>query len=148
MGLIIQWTYNYIFKYFLVPAFILMLFGKPRSLINLFDKILKAKTLKNLSVGNIITFIVMFILIFSFLKINKINSLLESSGSTFNDYVTEKIREAHLYERNCYMFFTFLIIIIVLYRLTSIYKKYWLYRDAYEEYINKVAPSPVDKKNN
>jgi hypothetical protein len=147
MGLIIQWTYNYIFKYFLVPAFILMLFGKPRFLINIFDRILKAKTVKNMSVGNIITFVVLFVLVFSFIKINKINSLLETAGSTVTEYITEKIREAHLYERNCYMYLTFFVMIIILYRLTSIYKKYWLYRDAYENHVNKVAPN-AEKKNN
>jgi hypothetical protein len=125
-----------------------MLFGKPRSLINLFDKILKTKTVKNLSIGNLLSCTAIFFITFTLIKINKVNSLLESAGSTINDYVTEKIREAHLYERNCYMFLTFLIIIIVLYRLTSIYKKYWLYKDAYEKHINKnVAPAAEKKKN-
>jgi hypothetical protein len=136
MGLIIQIAYK-IFLYLFTPAFILMLFGKPRFLITNVGKILNKKLFTNdLSILKIVVSFSIYIIGYSLYKINGINTLLNKYGLD-NNYIQEKIREKHLYERNSYMFTTIMIMIIVINKLSDLYSIYWPLSDAFKNEIDK-----------
>jgi hypothetical protein len=55
---------------------------------------------------------------------------LEQNKSNTNiHYIDEKLREAHLFERNTYMFFTLIILMIVVEKFCHSYFKLWALED-------------------
>ncbi len=66
-------------------------------------------------------------------KVVNIISSDESSHSSLNSHLLdEKLREAHLFERNAYMFFTFMIIMIIVEKFCHSYFKLWNLQDELE----------------
>jgi hypothetical protein len=129
---ITQFIYNYIFIYFCLPAFILMLFGKPRFLIKAVKKIFQIELPRiRYSFG---TLLVVFCLVWvavSYYKKTALDGLLSGLKLSAENEVfySEKTREAHLHQRNGFMYFTFFIMIIILKKLCNSYEKLWKSED-------------------
>jgi hypothetical protein len=140
MAIFTEFMYNYVFIYFCLPAFVLMLFGRPRFLVRKVRNILDIKLPKiGFSIGTILMFACIVIVATSYLKKNSTEKQIAEIKSTVENetYYNEKLREAHLSERNCYMYFTFTIMILVLQRMCGSYEKLWELEDKYYTAIKK-----------
>ena len=131
---ITQFIYNYIFIYFCIPASILMLFGKPRFLIKAVKKVFQIQIPRTkYTVGTVLIVICAIVVGISFFKKRSLDELLtQLKLSNDNEQLyNEKLREAHLQQRNGFMYFTFIIMILVLKKLCNSYEKLWRSQDEY-----------------
>jgi hypothetical protein len=135
MGLLIQAVYAAIFKFFCVPVFVLMLIGRPRFLINWVHKFINAKEpLFKLRFFRFIFFLCCITVVWSYYRkyeLEKLVAQIGSEGKTNMNvhFIDEKLREAHLFERNTYMFFTFIVIMIIVEKFCHSYFKLWALED-------------------
>ena len=136
MGIFYQAAYSGVFKYFCLPVFFLMLIGRPRFLINLVHKLISIRDpFLQLRIFRFTFVICLITTIWSYYRKVTLEHLVEeiSKGSekgTNMLYIDEKIREAHLHERNTYMFFTIIIMMIVVEKFCHSYFKLWALEDA------------------
>jgi hypothetical protein len=139
MGVVTQFIFNYIYLYFCVPAFILMLFGRPRFLVKAIKKIFQIPLpIVNINIGTALMGFCMINVLLSYYKKYQSDELLAKLTLSIHneELYNEKIREAHLYERNCFMYFTFTIMILVLKRLCGSYEKLWTAQDGYNKTVS------------
>jgi hypothetical protein len=78
------------------------------------------------------------------------NNESKQSSTSFH-FLDEKLREAHLFERNAYMFFTFMILMVIVEKFCHSYFKLWNLQDeliiAKAKELNKQPPKdPKSKK--
>ncbi len=134
-----QAIYTSIFKFFCLPVFILMIIGKPRFLINLVHKFIEFKDpIFKLKIFRFIFFLCCLTVGWSFYRKRALESIVDqlvneqaTRGAPSNvHFIDEKLREAHLHERNCYMFLTFIVLMAVVEKFCHIYFKLWSVQDA------------------
>lgn len=137
MGLLLQAIYSGLFKYFCIPIFILMLIGRPRflinwthKLINLREPFMKVKIFRGAFLLCLLT------VVWSYYRKWSLEKLVQdiANGETKHPshsyhFLDEKLREAHLFERNAYMFFTFMILMIIVEKFCHSYFKLWNLQD-------------------
>jgi hypothetical protein len=134
MGVITQFIFNYVYLYFCIPAFLLMLFGRPRFLVKAIRKVFEISVPRvRLSIGTVLMGFCMMNVLLSYYKKHVTDEVLSNLILTVDTegIYNERIREAHLYERNCFMYFTFTIMILVLQRMCGSYDKLWVAQDEY-----------------
>lgn len=155
MGLFLQAVYVYAFNYFCIPLFIIVLIGKPRFLINLVHKLIEIKEpFKKIKIFRFILGLCLVSVIWSLYCKKKAEHLIDQIfASSFHDpnvansyFIDEKIREAHLFERNAYMFSTFFVIILVIDNICHCYLKLWHKDDKFKELQAVEAEYTINKK--
>jgi hypothetical protein len=133
MGLILHWVYNF-FKFVAMPLFFLMIIGKPRFLINFVHKLLDIKEpISKVKVFRFILLLNTCICIYSFYRKWELTNLVNEMHLKYNKdpsaanmhFMDEKTREANMFERNCYMFFTIIVIIVILEKFCHSYFSLW-----------------------
>jgi hypothetical protein len=132
MGIVTQFLYNYFFLYFCIPAFLLMLFGRPRFLIKGVKKVLHFNMPRiRIRFGSCLMAFCMINVILSYYKKVEVDNLILQIKLTVDTegFHNEKVREAQLAERNCYMYFTFAVMLMVLQKLCGSYSKLWQSED-------------------
>jgi hypothetical protein len=160
MARILQLVYTNFFLYFIVPLFILVLIGKPAFLIRVLRKILHFREpIKDIKVFNFIAGSCAIIMAWNFYSLYRINETLKHfeissredhghhhHGGKHSSFVDEKTKEAHLCERNAFIFLTFVIMIIVLDKFTDAYQKLWNIEAYKKNILDKSAKLAEDKK--
>ena len=137
MGLLLQTIYTALFKYFCIPIFILMLIGRPRFLIVWIHKFINLREpFMKVRISRGACLICLFTVVWSYFRkwsleklVDSIASDESSRSSTSSQIIDEKLREAHLFERNAYMFFTFMILMIIVEKFCHSYFKLWNLQD-------------------
>ncbi len=162
MSAILHFLYNYIFNLILIPLFVLTMIGWPRFLIRIIYKITNLKIPyyniplffggKVVSLlGSVWCFVIKYRLDLKVLKLSEKYEVGERKNQ-----IAEKMREARFYERNCYMFFTIFIMMVVIKKFCYNYFKYWKlekkYANMQKEKLNtenaQNPPKDVDNKKN
>ena len=153
MGLLLHVAYNGIFKFFCLPVFILMLFGKPKFLIRWVNKFINSKFIfLNVSIFWVTLILCSITALWSFYRKHSLEQMVhdlstKSSGTVANiHYIDEKLREAHLFERNTYMFGTFIVMMIIVDRFCLSYFKLWEEEDALERKKKELKGESVPKE--
>ncbi len=158
MGLIIQAIYSGIFKFFCLPVFLLMLIGRPRFLISFVHKFIEFREpFSKLKLFRFIFFLCCLTVGWSYYRkwalekvIDKLVNDQARTGVASNvHFIDENLREAHLYERNCYMFFTFIVLMGVVEKFCHSYFKLWTLEDKINEkkkYNSEVKPAGEGKQ--
>ena len=165
MALLIQAVYSIIFKYFCVPVFLLMLVGRPRFLIGWVHKLINAREpFFKLRLFRFTFFLCCLTVVYSYFKKYELENIVENlskeqaKGAGNIHYIDEKLREAHLFERNTYMFFTFIVIMIIVEKFCHSYFKLWALEDqvknakvqgenSKQESNKEVLPESAEKSN-
>lgn len=138
MGLLLQAIYTGIFKYVCIPIFVLMLIGRPRFLISWVHKLINMREpFFKLKLFRFIFFLCCCTVVWSYYRkwhlenvVAKLRAEDTKTGAMANmHFIDEKLREAHLFERNTYMFFTFIILMIVVEKFCHSYFKLWKLED-------------------
>lgn len=139
MGLILQVVYSYIFNFFCLPVFVLMLIGRPKFLVRAVHQILQfQEPIKKLKIFRIILYLCITVVVYSYYRkwaIEKLVHELAHSGDALHGsvhFIDEKLREAHLFERNSYMFFAFSLLIIIVEKFCHSYFKLWELKEQLE----------------
>jgi hypothetical protein len=152
MGMLLNFIYQYIYLYLSLPVLLIVLIGKPRFVINLIYRIinLKEPITKVKIFGFIFGFNVLYVLYCLFRSMSLKNSIKNLQVNDLDtvriigviNYIDDKMREAHLFERNAFMFFTFNILILVINKLCLSHFKLWLTEKEYSS-IQIPHPSPI-----
>jgi hypothetical protein len=138
MGFLLQTLYSQVFKFFCLPVFIIMLIGRPRFLItwihkfiNLKEPFLKVKLFRGLFSVCLLTVLYSYYRKWSLENLVQEITKSQRQGEVIGNinFLDEKLREAHLFERNAYMFFTFMILMIVVEKFCHSYFKLWNLED-------------------
>ena len=148
MALMSNVVYRF-YLYFLIPIFLLILFGKPRFLIKLIHKIMNIKEpFKQIKIFVFYTFACLIYTILCFFnkyQIEKFITNIDHSSKNMETY-NSKIRELNLNERNGFMFLNFFIIMILIERLCDSHFKIWAEEDKKIQIENKMKNETKDKK--
>ena len=142
MGIVLHTLYIWTYLYFSLPLFILVFFGKPKFIIVLIHKILQFKEpfskIRIFRFLSLLCFLyISFCLIRSRHLFTHIDEFLNQYDSRqtnlFPNIITidEKLKEAHILERNAYMFFTFVVLLYVIDKLCHMYFELWKYENNY-----------------
>jgi hypothetical protein len=160
MGFLLQAIYTGVFKYFCIPIFILMLVGRPRFLINWIHKLINIREpFKKIKVFRGAFLLCLITVVWSYFRkwsLEKLvqeiaNSETKQANTSFH-FLDEKLREAHLFERNAYMFFTFMILMVIVEKFCHSYFKLWnlqdeLKRAKVKDSNKEIVKDPKLKKN-
>jgi hypothetical protein len=146
MGLLLQGLYTYIFQYFCLPVFILMMIGRPRFLIRWVHKLLDfEEPFKKVKIFRVLLILCFVTVLWSYYRKWTLEKLVHEIGMTAGEhqhgnvhFIDEKLREAHLFERNTYMFFAFCIMIIIVEKFCHSYFKLWNLEDKAKEQRDKL----------
>lgn len=116
------------YLYFLIPIFLLILFGKPRFLVKLIHKILNIhepfKDIKIFGFYAVACGLYSLLCFLNKFQIEEAISKLDHNKNNMELY-NSKIRELNLNERNGFMFLNFFILMILIERLCDSHFKKW-----------------------
>jgi hypothetical protein len=135
MGLLLNFIYQYIYLYTFMPMFLIILYGRPKFVINAIHRVLNIRD--PISKIKVFRFILLFNTCYILYCIYYARVLRKTvaeyvvkevdtlQGVSLIGYLDDKIREQNLCERNAYMFFTLNILILVFEKLCFTYFKMW-----------------------
>lgn len=140
MGLLLQAIYSNLFRYFCLPIFALMIFGKPRFLIRIAHKLINIEEpVRHIRIFRFFIFICAIYVVFCYYRSYQLTKLVYELSNTSElqrqagvgniNFLDEKVRESYLFERNCYFFFTFMIILLTVEKFCHNYFKLWAKED-------------------
>lgn len=139
------------YLYFLIPIFLLVLFGKPRFLIKLIHKILNIhepfKDIKIFGFYAIACGLYSVLCFFNKFNIQEHIASMDHSKGNMELY-NAKVRELNLNERNGFMFLNFFILMILIERLCDSHFKIWAEQDKQYLIEQKIKLEEGTKKEN
>ena len=138
----------YIFKYGIIPIWIICLIGKPLFLLKIFSKFFHIK-IQNHEIFNIFLFInLLLVFYYSFIS-NQAKKEIKAESDSLN--IESKSLTARSSERNVYIFINSIAMLITIHKLTERYFRLDNLKNELkkkEEELNKLVPqkSAEDKK--
>ena len=138
----------YLFKYIIIPLWVICLIGKPLFLLRIISKILKIK-IQNHEIFNMLLFIYIILVLYYGYISYQAKSDIKTQSESLN--IESKLLTARSSERNVYIFINSIAMLITMHKLTERYERLDNEKKKLkniENELNKLIPekSAEDKK--